>query len=223
MIMPVWDWGFVAVSVGIAIWASGTALMIAQEPRYWWLGAICLGGGIWAMHFEGMLAYQVPVHVHYEPWTTLLSFLLPVVGCAIGLRLVAGFLHRAPIAGVVIGCSIIGMHYTGMSAMRVSAVVHWDPIWIAISCIIAVTAATAAVLTLFWRPERSFVRALAALLMGIAISGMHYAGMMAFTLTGDGRQEMQEAGRSYIGVAIFIITGVIFAASMVVVQHGQSE
>jgi hypothetical protein len=60
----------VATSVAIAILAAFVALSISRRiaaaatrwSRYAWAsaGAISMGGGIWSMHFVGMLAFSLP-------------------------------------------------------------------------------------------------------------------------------------------------------------------
>ena len=48
----------------------------SASQRLWrWVGAGCLAGGIWAMHFISMLAFQAPIEIHYHLPTTLLSLL----------------------------------------------------------------------------------------------------------------------------------------------------
>src|SRR3569833_1635974 len=81
--------GRVCLSVLGAMLASYTALDLAQRiskiqvPRYrhFWLigGAVAMGGGIWAMHFVGMLALSLPFELGYDMWTTLLSLGIAVI------------------------------------------------------------------------------------------------------------------------------------------------
>jgi signal transduction histidine kinase len=77
------------------------------------------------------------------------------------------------------------MHYLGMSALSFSAPVMWDPTWIVISFLIAITASWMAIALLEKTGVgiKSFRRQLAASgIIGIAICGMHYSGMQAFML-----------------------------------------
>ena len=66
--------------------------------------------------------------------------------------------------------------------MRMAADLHYDHLWVAFSVLIAIGAATAA-LWLAARQRRQIERIGAAGLMGIAIAGMHYAGMRAAIFT----------------------------------------
>lgn len=188
----------VALSVGVAIFASFTALNLAgrllvadQHARRWWLAAaaVALGGGIWSMHFVGMLAFNMPVPASYDVRLTILSLTLPIVVVGAGLLAVSRFGNRLlPLlgAGVLAGIGIVTMHYSGMAAMRMTGVTtSYEPMLVGASVAIAVIAATAA----FWlafRTQHTWERLIAAVVMGFAIAGMHYTGMAAAVFTMDG-------------------------------------
>ncbi|MDR7040388.1 PAS domain S-box-containing protein [Methylobacterium sp. BE186] len=179
----------VALSVLIAAAASYTALDLATRMRAasgWssraWLvtAAIAMGGGIWSMHFVAMLAFSLPgLEVGYDLRLTLLSLALPIAVTGLGF-FVVNRPGAGPVAlclsGLVMGLGIAGMHYTGMAAMRVPADLHYDHLWVAVSILIAIGAAVAA-LWLAFRQTGVRQRLLAAIIMGIAVSGMHYAAM----------------------------------------------
>ena len=71
-----YDWSLVAISIMVAVLAAFVALSIsdrisvASTPRgriVWaGAGAISMGGGIWSMHFIGMLAFGLPCGVAYD-------------------------------------------------------------------------------------------------------------------------------------------------------------
>ena len=179
----------VALSVLIATAASYTALDLAGRMRAtsgWtaraWLvtAALAMGGGIWSMHFVAMLAFSLPgLEVGYDLRLTLVSLALPIFVTALGF-LVADRPGAGPVAlglsGLVMGLGIAGMHYTGMAAMRMPADLRYDRLWVAVSILIAVGASIAA-LWLSFRQVGLGQRLLAAGVMGIAVSGMHYAAM----------------------------------------------
>ncbi len=181
----------VALSVLIAVFASYTALELAARvsraaarPRaLWTLGAaVAMGGGIWSMHFVGMLAFEAPVPVSYAVAPTVLSLAVAVAATAagffwVGRRRQVGWVGLG-IAGLLVGCAVAGMHYIGMSAMRMPMSVRFDPGRVLLSVVIAVVAATAA-LWIAFRRHGIGLRLLAALVMGLAVSGMHYTGMWA--------------------------------------------
>ncbi|MDR7037810.1 PAS domain S-box-containing protein [Methylobacterium sp. BE186] len=179
----------VALSVLIAAAASYTALDLATRMRAasgWssraWLvtAAIAMGGGIWSMHFVAMLAFSLPgLEVGYDLRLTLISLALPIAVTGLGF-FVVNRPGAGPVAlclsGLVMGLGIAGMHYTGMAAMRVPADLHYDHLWVAVSILIAIGAAVAA-LWLAFNQTGVRQRLLAAIIMGLAVSGMHYAAM----------------------------------------------
>lgn len=185
----------VSLSILIAITASFTALDLANRlrasqgvTRFAWLiaASITMGGGIWAMHFVGMLAFQLhATPVQYDLILTLVSLVVPVAVTAIGFLAVSGrkltALKLIP-GGLFMGLGIGAMHYIGMFAMAMPAELSFDAFWVVVSFVIAVAAATIA-LGLSVRADRVSVRALAALAMGVAVSGMHYAAMQGAEFT----------------------------------------
>src|SRR5512140_1772560 len=177
----------VAVSIAVSIFASFTALnlsgrILVAEPRArrWWIraAAVALGGGTWAMHFIGMLSMAMPAS--YDVYPTLFSLLLPIVASGAGLHIVCRFgVSRASLlwGGLLVGAGIVAMHYVGMAALRLPGVtIAYDRPLVGLSVAIAVLAATAA-LWLAFRTRDTSERVGASLLMGMAISGMHYTGM----------------------------------------------
>jgi diguanylate cyclase (GGDEF)-like protein/PAS domain S-box-containing protein len=183
----------VALSIAVAILASFTALNLAgrllaaeQAARAWWLAAasVALGGGIWTMHFVGMLALEMPMPLAFDVQLTLLSLVLPIVVVAAGLFAVSRFgngLWPLLTAGMLAGFGVVTMHYTGMAAMHMPGMsVVYNPWLVGASVAIAIVASTAA-LWLAFCTKGTLERALAAVVMGLAISGMHYTGMEAAT------------------------------------------
>lgn len=91
--------------------------------------------------------------------------------------------------GVITGGGVCVMHYIGMMAMHSKMKVHWDVGLVVASVVIAVIAATAAfwiifrVLALY--PAVESLRLLSALVMSLAVCGMHYTGLVAATYTID--------------------------------------
>jgi len=186
----------VSLSVLVAIAVSYTALMLAGRVaetgrsggRVWLLGgAASMGIGIWAMHFIGMLACSMPIQLRYNILITLASLLIAILtsGFALSIAsrrdLTAG---RLAISSLVMGAGIAAMHYTGMAAIQIRPAIVYNPVWVAASVLVAITASFAA-LWLFFKLrtlERRFlrlVRASSAVIMGCAIAGMHYTAMIA--------------------------------------------
>ncbi|MDP2206705.1 MAG: MHYT domain-containing protein, partial [Alphaproteobacteria bacterium] len=151
------------------------------------MGALSFGAGIWSMHFIGMLSYKMEMQMSYDPVLTGISMLI-ASGIAYAVlhivhRKTLKFLHLA-CAAVLLGAAICGMHYTGMAAMKMDADIRYIPELFGLSVLIAVAASAAALLIAFRLRDESgptliFWQLLAAIVMGVAICGMHYTGMAA--------------------------------------------
>jgi NO-binding membrane sensor protein with MHYT domain len=181
----------VTLSVAVAIAASFAALDLAGRARVTagrWMGiawlaaaALALGGGTWSMHFLGMLAFHLPLPVEHDLGLTALSLAVAVLVTGLGFTVVrkyGGRLRGLALGGLLMGCGIATMHYIGIAAMLVPAELRLDKALVAASVLIAVGAATGA-LWLTRHHTASGRRTGAAVIMGLAISGMHYTGMEA--------------------------------------------
>ena len=168
---------FVALSVTARI-------LTTKTPSFLNIAAagLALGGvGVWAMHFIGMLAHNMDVGTSYSPTETISSLSLAVFSVSIALSQLAKnprSLPRLILAGTAVGLSVAGMHYLGMYGLKFGGFILWDFTTVAVSVLIAVVAATAA-LWLSFNTVSLGARAAAALVMGAAVSAMHYVGMSA--------------------------------------------
>ncbi len=178
--------------------------------------AIALGGGgIWTMHFIGMLAYQVPMDVGYAPGLTFLSLVVAVAVVGIGLSIVVSgrvSLIRLVSAGVFTGLGVASMHYMGMAAMVMPGEMYYNNVLVGLSILIAVVAATVA-LWLAVNLNGSLQMLGAALVMATAVCGMHYTGMAAMSheYSADaGAHAMMHEGITPMTLGLFV-----FCASMV--------
>jgi NO-binding membrane sensor protein with MHYT domain len=150
--------------------------------RWLVLASVAIGGtGIWLMHFLAMLGFTVPGSVvRYDVPLTLFSAVIAFVVVGIGLFIVGtGRLSFGRIAagGLFSGLGVAGMHYTGMAAVHVRGAVDYDRTLVLASVGIAVVAATAALW--FTTAVRGIGIVIAAMIMGVAVSGMHYTAMAA--------------------------------------------
>ena len=194
-------WGVLA-SVLIASVASYVTLDLARRVRQpdrlaallWWLGgSLVMGTGIWSMHFVGMLAFSLPIQLGYTPGLTAASFVAAVFtsGVALGIASLGRLgLVRVLVGAGVMGLGICAMHYTGMAALDMAPGIVWNMGWVAASTAIAVGASAVALWLFFWlrgfQGLRGWVyQIVAAAVMGLAISGMHYAGMAAASFPQD--------------------------------------
>jgi len=218
-----YDPWLVALSIGLAIFASTMALQVAGMARqnrntmYRQLalasGSIALGCGVWAMHFIGMLAFELCAPVSYDYRQTLLS-MLPSLGASWVTLLI---LSRPSIngrqlvtGGVLVGGGIAAMHYSGMAAMRMAPQLHYDIRWFMVSVVVAVSLAVLALWIRFGlgRTSRSWHGVLAGgVVMGGAIAGMHYTGMMAARFTGTPvvPDSMPSNSAGFISLAVALI------------------
>lgn len=184
----------VVLSIAIAVFAAYTALDLggrvrgsAAKARFVWLSgaALAMGGGIWSMHFVGMLAFEMGLPATYHLGLTVLSLAIAVgfTGAALGYVARANARGRdVLVAGPLMGLGVAAMHYTGMAAMQVHGTLAFSPAIVGLSVAIAITAATAA-LWLTFRSGSPWQKLGAACLMGAAVAGMHYTGMAAATIT----------------------------------------
>ncbi|WP_235030317.1 MHYT domain-containing protein [Nonomuraea solani] len=167
---------------------SRARLIGGREAKFWLVGAaIAIGGtGIWTMHFIAMLGFSVSGSViRYDVPLTALSALIAVVFVAMGLFLAAHGGERSVFllgGGLLTGLGVASMHYLGMYAMNMSALVSYDPLVVALSVLIAVVAATVA-LWFTIRVSGALKIGGAALVMGVAVSGMHYTGMFSLSVS----------------------------------------
>ncbi|MFZ2652936.1 MAG: MHYT domain-containing protein [Burkholderiaceae bacterium] len=148
--------------------------------------AVMLGGvAIWSMHFVGMQAYRVDVPISYDGFLTVLSLVAAIVIAGLALYLSGGsgkFNARGWFAGgVIAGLGVCVMHYMGMYAQVMPALMTLDVSIVLISVVIAITAALEA-LWMAFNVEQRALRLGAAVTMGIAVCAMHYTGMEAATL-----------------------------------------
>jgi PAS domain S-box-containing protein len=187
----------VALSYVVAVMASYVALDMASRvsaargsaaARYWLVGgALAMGVGIWSMHFVGMLAFSLPIPIPYSVPTTFLSMLFAVAASGTALQTInRGALswRRLIVAGIIMGGGVSLMHYTGMAALEVFPGPTYHRGLFVLSIAIAVVASIAAmwisfqlksdtILTAFWKKSAS------AMVMGVAIWGMHFTAMAA--------------------------------------------
>ncbi|MHB1608354.1 MAG: MHYT domain-containing protein [Acidiferrobacter thiooxydans] len=193
---------------------------VGGERWTWLAGAsVALGGcAIWAMHFIAMLAFRLPVAVNYNLGVTALSLVLAIAATALGIFVVdkyEGSLIGIVGGGTITGIGVAGMHYLGMSAMRMAATMSFNIPLVIVSVVIAIVAASVA----FWLARNAtttVTRAISALVMGVAVCGMHYTGMAAthFRAAAGNAQAMFAANSLSpytMGIWVFGITALVLA------------
>ncbi|GAB3260127.1 putative bifunctional diguanylate cyclase/phosphodiesterase [Chitinimonas naiadis] len=224
----------VLLSLLVAILASYTALDLAGRittaqgrAAHWWLagGASAMGVGIWSMHFIGMLAFQLPIELGYDPFITGLSLLIAIASSALALWLVSQQTLPWPrLAGgaLLMGAGVACMHYTGMAALRMVPGIDYIPSTFLLSVVIAIGASGAALWIAFkLRQHGAKVRLLrggAAVIMGVAIVGMHYTGMAAaqFPVGSVCGAARGGVNTGWLALIIIVVTFAILAIALIV-------
>ena len=228
---------FVALSVVVAIIASYTALDLAGRVssasgrRMWyWLagGAVGMGSGIWSMHFIGMLAFKLPIPIAFDLPITLLSLAIAVLVSGFALFTLRRGELTTPnltLSATLMGIGISAMHYTGMVAMRMSPAIHYTPVLFVASVLIAIAASLAALWIATQLRQRTsgfaiVARLGSAVIMGFAITGMHYTGMAAAEFAPGSICLAAESGRavdsSILAVIVGIVTLIVLIGTLVV-------
>lgn len=185
---PLLAYGMSCLGAALGLLCTSRARALPGGPSRWaWftLAAISIGGtGIWVMHFVGMFGFSIEgTPVRYDVPRTVASLLVAVAVVAAGLVTAAtgaARWTRLVTGGVLTGAGVAGMHYLGMSAMNLRGSLRYDTVFVAASVVIAIVAATAA-LWFALNVRGPVATAGAALVMGIAVCGMHYTGMAALS------------------------------------------
>ncbi|WP_329371292.1 MHYT domain-containing protein [Streptomyces sp. NBC_01483] len=184
---PVLSYVMACIGAALGLRCTVRALGATGRSRRNWLltAASAIGTGIWTMHFVAMLGFSVSgTEIRYNVPLTILSLLVAmvVVGAgvfAVGYGRDGG--RALAFGGLTTGLGVASMHYLGMAALRLHGVVRYDPVLVGLSVVIAVVAATAAL----WAAlniKSPVAVAVASLVMGGAVSSMHYTGMVAVSV-----------------------------------------
>ncbi|GAB4073740.1 bifunctional diguanylate cyclase/phosphodiesterase [Barrientosiimonas marina] len=230
---------FVLLSLFIAVFASYAAFHIAfrfngstAKSKTFWaiMGGFCLGNGIWTMHFIGILAYDLGITVTYDPMLFALSVICAVTASILTFLL----LHFCQpqwfvrlIESAIMAAGILSVHYLGMNSMQIEADLVYDGTdVVTLSVLIALAASFAAFRLLSILPsikrrlKREEIFLGSAIVMGLAIFGMHYSGMAGtYYQTNEG--DLGPSASSFIGpgtlsVLISIVVTMILTAAVVI-------
>ena len=184
------------MSLLIATFASYVALDLAQRvrtrdvalARAWWAGgSVAMGTGIWSMHFVGMQAADFSFRVVFDYALTFWSWVAAVAASGVALYIASRSrlsIRRLLSGALAMGGGICTMHYMGMAAMQVVPDIEWSPGWVVVSAGVAIGASATALIVVFGlrRLTEGTARgaqAMASLMLGAGIGGMHYSGMAA--------------------------------------------
>ena len=231
MMHVTWDSGLVIASVFIAFLASFSALDTVARvtdsrgmKALLWLvgGGAAMGIGIWSMHFIGMMAMHFTMPMRYNPSETVFSIVVAVLGSIIALWAV--FRHNQftltnlLLGSIILGTSVVAMHYTGMAGLRINQPIIWQKTPVIISIVIAYSASAVALWLAFrLRNNDAGVlnrRFIAALVMGAAIAGMHYTGMYAAHFDTTMQVIPGGLGSQRLTIWVFMFTLVILGSNL---------
>lgn len=240
IINGVYDPFLVTLSVLTAIFAAFFAaymIDLAKETRFKSYqklanstASLVLAGGIWSMHFIGMLAFSLCTNISYDPALTLLSFIPAFLACLTAGSLLVkrnSTIVSLVMPSILLGAGIGTMHYSGMAAMQLSPLLRYDPVMFGLSILVAVVLAFISLYSRF-NISKHFpsltaakTRLLSATILGFAVAGMHYMGMAATRfvatspLIGDGSDSSE-----LTFLAISVVFATIILTAIVAIING---
>ncbi len=221
-----------AVSAYAAIELARRVNSTNRSAQNMWIlaGGATLGLGIWSMHFIAMLAHETLRPVTYSIPLVFLSVVIAMAGCILGFLIVSRRTTRPALlgAGVLMGVSIASMHYIGMDAIQ-GVTISYNS-WLAVLSLgIAIFASLVALWIGFFSKYAKQkidleLKVFFSLLMGVAIFGMHYVGMMASSFTFlEGNNPavigIEPSLLAWLVTAITIILFAIFFLSLTLDRH----
>ena len=243
-----YDVWLVFLSYAVVAFASYTSFYLVERviaastpaARRKWLmiGAIAMGIGIWTMHFVAMLAFELEFGrtAQYDILITALSALFAIVASGFAFNFVSQKsrgIGRLILAGIVLGAGIGAMHYTGMAAMRMNAMIRYDPLWFGASIVVAVLLSCVALRSMSFtvearENEKPDHRLVTALVMGLSVTLMHYTGMFAtnFLLAGESNAAALDGmalDDSMLGLIIGVVAILVLGLSWLVASIDQKR
>ena len=193
-----YDFRLIVLSIAVAILAAHAGLLLLNDRERSFLSykavlvacAIIIGGGIWTMHFIGMLALHAPVRVDYTVLPTLISAMVPIVFTGLSLYCATSGVipkYGLPVGAVLMGGAIASMHYTGMEALRTVCTIEYTLTGIVAAILVGISASWLALKCMQYDFESRIRTLAAATALGLAISAMHYVAMFntQFTFIGE--------------------------------------
>lgn len=181
----------VILSILIGIFTSYVALHLVnrnmkstRSDKFWLISAsFVMGGGVWAVHFIGMLAVHIKVTVTYNIWLVLISLFLIVMFSFLAFSL---FWKRQQIRSValsslLLGLGIFSMHYLSMRSMRMEANLSYSTLLLLLSLLVAIIGSWVTFWLFSKYRDKTWFRMVGPIILGVGIAGMHYIGMSGTT------------------------------------------
>lgn len=202
------------------MWVSGTP----KTVRLWRIfGSIVFGLGVWAMHFTGMLAFMVPVHMSYDAGLTLLSLIPPIVGAFFAFQILSQqdfSTLNIQFSALYLALGIGSMHFIGMEAMKMDVIMVYDFSFFVLSILIAHLFACIAIYLIKLQHQQQDDnlrrRVPVSMVMGLSVAGMHYTAMGSVSFYIDKQAEpmgMHMSGSPVIALTVAFFAIIIFAAT----------
>ncbi|WP_067983216.1 MHYT domain-containing protein [Neptuniibacter pectenicola] len=227
LVSGTYDLTLVGLSVFLAIFSSFMALQLVSQTEDFTsslqrklallAGSFALGCGVWSMHFIGMLAFDLCTTVDYDWKLTIISMLPSIAASWVALNIIAkpnATNVELVIGGTLVGAGIGIMHYVGMEAMQMAPLVRYDITYFVLSIACAVTLAILSLSVRFgirrfhrFHVSELNLNVISAVIMGLAISGMHYIGMLAarFISYGELIKDDSSTDSAFLSIGIAII------------------
>ncbi|WP_153348867.1 MHYT domain-containing protein, partial [Nocardia aurantia] len=226
LVTPVIAYVMSVIGSLLGLQCARRARSVAQPQGWLIAAAVSIGGtGIWVMHFVAMLGFSIEAaQIRYNVPLTLASAVIAIVVVWCGLTIVTRWKYlpwALPAGGAVTGLGVAAMHYSGMYAMKSDAVLRYSTMIVIVSVVIAVVAATAALwFTLTVRGVPATLGA--ALIMGVAVTGMHYTGMSAIHAQWPA-VEKAPAGADAVQLLLPLMIGVSVITMLLFINVGLSD
>lgn len=236
----------VTLPIAVAILASYVWLVVSQHAgnalervkRRIWLGVggLCMGLGVWAAQLIGMAAFSLPGRTGYDLPTILLAMVPGILTCTLALVLIS----RVTIsiiqlwgASLLLGLGLAAAHYTGMAALRFEGLLRYD----LGRFLLSIAVASALFALALWIKSRLRAKLpgwyiqtqiISAVVLGLAVSGMHYAAMAAayFLRDTDGAMidtPISVGGLAATALAATSVFSILTLVASYVVQHKMSS
>ena len=230
-----YDLTLVLLSIIIASLAAHAAFAVVdritsshnsfRKGRWLMAGAITMGCGIWAMHFTAMLAHELPIEVSYNLWITVVSVVPAILASGVALRVLSQKstgLKAQLLGGLLMAIGIGTMHYLGMEAIVMQAELRYDFNLFALSIVVAFLLSSIAlnVEHLIGNNQARFTHLkiyLRAIIMGVAVAGMHYTAMAASRIYPVQQIDISTSHLPsfFLGLAIFLSVALIISLTLV--------
>ncbi|TGK86840.1 PAS domain S-box protein [Leptospira noumeaensis] len=226
----------VSLSILISIFASWISLYMLTrfsnvENKYSRLAilftsSLSMGGAVWSMHFIGMMSFELCTKVTYHKLITILSILPSFFASFFALQTLSKkrITKKELISvGIIVGAGIGFMHYMGMAAMDMRPKLMYDPYLFLVSLVVAISFAILSIFIQFRLKNsnlkiRSFyLTMLSGIVMGSAISGMHYTGMAAARFVIEPGQVLDKSSSDQLFMVALVGFGSIFVIGSAVV------